>query len=124
MSDRTKSLRIKFWIWRILSALATVGPMAVWGVKGWINGEVGSKVALGLSITVAVILAIFNLVAKHKMRCVGWILLLGIYSCLKDINTLLLVVALCSVLDDFLLTPMYTRVLIKYQINKEIDARG
>ena len=83
-----------------------------------------TKEALGITIVVSAIFFFANLILKYHIRSTVWILLIGIYIALKDITTLLIIISVCTVLDEFLVTPLYKHYKERYKINKEIDKRN
>lgn len=108
-----------FW----LSLLVTVVPVLVYAVMGFCKGEVHEKVTLGITLIVAAILVVINIVFKYHIRSVLWILVLGIYFCIDKIMPLLLLVAVGTILDEFILTPLHKSFKSKAKINREIDKR-
>jgi len=62
-------------------------------------------------------------VAKLRLRCIPWILLLGIYVCLKEITSLLVIMAITTIIDEMIVTPLHKSLKNKYIINKEMDKR-
>ena len=75
-------------------------------------------------MVIAAILVVLNVLMKLSLRCIPWILLIGIYICLKEITVLLIVMALTTVLDELVLEPLAKSFKNKLTINKEIDKRG
>lgn len=108
-----------FW----LSMLVTVAPIGVYLGLAFYNGSVHQKITLGIVMIVAVLLVVVNLVLKYHIRSVLWILILGIYFCLDNIMPLLLIVAIGTILDEFVLTPLHKSFKNKAKINNEIDKR-
>lgn len=108
-----------FW----MSLFITVVPVLVYVVIGFIEGSIQQKMTLGLTLTLAMMLTVINVVFKYHIRSVIWILVLGIYFCLKDIMPLLLIIAGATVIDEFVLTPLHKSYKAKAKINREIDKR-
>lgn len=109
----------------ILSFSCTILPMAIYTIMAFINNEVEkvNKYTLGLMCSLAIIVTLINIIAKLHLRCIPWILLLGIYICLKDITTLLIIMAITTIIDELILMPLHKSFRNKYTINKEIDKR-
>lgn len=122
-SDITKKYQKLSHLFNFLSVFITVVPIVVYIVLGFINGEVQQKLTLGVTVTIAMLLTVVNVVFKYHMRSAIWVLVLGIYFCLKDIMPLLLLVAVSTILDEFILTPLHKSYKSKAKINKEIDRR-
>ena len=122
-SDITKKYIHLSRFFRALQILILLLPIIVYAVMGFVNGEVTEKITLGISLTVALILFVINIVFKFHLRSCLWIMVLGIYFCIDNIMPLLLIVAIGTIVDEFLLTPLYKSFKNKATINKEIDKR-
>lgn len=122
-SDVTKKYRTLYWVFFSLSLTVTLAPVLVYTIIGFINGEVTEKLSLGITLAVAAILFIINMIFKYHIRSTLWVLVLGIYFCIDNMMPLLLCVAIGTILDEFLLTPLYRKFKQKLQVNKEIDKR-
>lgn len=123
MSDITKGYKKKYLIFKITSIVITILPMFIYLILGFANGSSEQKFVLGLMTFVAICLTGVNLLFKYSIRSTIWILLIGVYVCLNNITTLLIVIALCTIIDEFILTPLAKKYKDKYKMNKEIDAR-
>ena len=122
ITTRYKNLTIlTFW----LSVLLTLCPILIYVARAFISSEVQSvnKYTLGVMCSVALIVTIINIVAKLHLRCIPWILLLGIYICLKEITSLLVIMAITTIIDEMIITPLHKSLKNKYIINKEMDKR-
>lgn len=122
-SDETKKYSTLSHLFLGISLIMTFVPILVYVIIGFINGEVHEKVTLGISFMVAVILLAINLIFKYHIRSILWILVLGIYFCLDNILPLLLVIAISTILDEFVFSPLHKHYAAKAKINKEIDKR-
>lgn len=123
MSQTTIELKRKKNIFHLLSWILAFLPITIWlGIAMAKSTEV-TKQALGLTIVVSGLFFLANLILKYHIRSTVWILLIGIYIALKDITTLLIIIAVCTILDEFLVTPLYKHYRDRYKINKEIDKR-
>lgn len=124
MSEITKQYRTKKYICLGLSLLVTVLPVLVYLIKGFIEAETVQKLSLGMFAIASVALVAINILLKMHLRSPIWLLVLGIYIALKNILPLLIMVAIGTILDEFLFTPLYKSYKAKTQINKEIDKRS
>lgn len=106
MKNKYKKRRNLFFI---LSFLATFGPFMYYGIKAIIEGEPVEKFALSMFSIVAVIIAVVAAMLKVHLRSVIWILLLGVYFCLDNLIGVILVVAICTILDELVFSPVYKR---------------
>ena len=101
----------------------TLIPLVIYTIKGFCEGTPGSKVTLGVCFTTALILTIINVVFKYHMRSTIWILMIGLYVAVDNIIPLLIILAISTIIDEFILTPLSRHYKAKYTINKEIDKR-
>ena len=120
----TKEYRREKWLLLILSVLCNLLPIAIYTIKAFIVAGVGQKVTLGVCLTLSILFVLINIITKHRIRSTLWILLIGIYVCLDHIQSLLIIMAITTIIDEFILEPAYKRVKNKYIINKEIDKRN
>lgn len=122
-SDVTKKYARLSLLFFWLSIIVTIVPVIVYTGLAFANGEVHQKVTLGITLAIAIILVVINLVFKYHIRSSVWILTLGIYFCMKNILPLLLMLAIGTILDEFVLTPLHKSYKNKKTINYEIDKR-
>ena len=106
MKNKYKKRRNLFFI---LSFIATFGPFMYYGIKAMVEGEPVEKFALSMFSIVAVIIAVVAAMLKVHLRSVIWILLLGVYFCLDNLIGVILVVAICTILDELVFSPVYKR---------------
>ena len=109
----------------LLSAICSICPILIYVIKAFVDKDVQemSKYTLGIMCSVALVVTLINIVAKLHLRCIPWILLLGIYLCLRDITTLLVIMAITTIIDELILMPLHKSFKNKYTINREIDKR-
>lgn len=122
-SKITKRYTILYRLFLALSIIALAVPVVVYSVIGFVNGDVKEKLTLGITLIIAIMLTMINLIFKFHIRSVIWILVLGIYFCIDNIMPLLLIVAISTILDEFIFTPLYKKYRSKARINREIDKR-
>lgn len=123
MSKTTSDLKRKTLILHVLSWILTFLPVLIWVPMALSKSTEATRNVLICSITICIILCGLNVIFKHHIRSVVWILMLGIYVCLKDIQALLIVIAIFTILDEFFVTPLYKHYKERYHINREIDKR-
>lgn len=107
-----------------LSIAITVFPMMFYVIKAFAEGAVHEKLTLGIMATVAIIISIFSIWRKIVLRSTIWILLLGIYICMDYILPLILMVAIGTILDEMILTPLYKHYKAESIASKVIDKRS
>ena len=125
MTDKTKKYRQIYWILFIISLMLNFVPLIVYVIKGYadVNVSEGRKVTLTLTMMVALVLTVYNILAKKHMRSVIWILLLGVYFAIQKIELLLILMAICTIIDEFVVEPLIKVYKRKYKTNYEIDGR-
>lgn len=123
MSDITNKYKKRYRILQALSIIVTALPLIAYVIYGFIQGTVGQKATLTLTLIVCIILVVINFVFKYHIRSTIWLLLIGIHLCVNNIETLLILVALTTMLDEFVLAPLAKKSREKYVINNEIDKR-
>ena len=122
MTSKYKKLSILTFL---LSAMCSLCPILIYVIKAFVDKDVKevNKYTLGIMCSVALVVTLINIVAKLHLRCIPWILLLGIYLCLRNITALLVIMAITTIVDELILTPLHKSFKNKYTINKEIDKR-
>ena len=122
MTNKYKKLSILTFL---LSTICSLCPILIYVIKAFVDKDVQevNKYTLGIMCSVALVVTLINIVAKLHLRCIPWILLLGIYLCLKDITALLVIMAITTIIDELILVPLHKSFKNKYTINKEIDKR-
>lgn len=123
MSDVTKKYKKRYKVLTILSILLNIVPILIYSITGFIQGSIGEKVTLSLALIICIIFVAINMAFKYHIRSTIWIALIGIQVCLKNITTLLIIIALFTMLDEFVISPLAKKYKTKYTINNEIDER-
>ena len=127
-SKITKKAKAFYIIFGILHLLCLLGPFFYFIPYAFITGAVVSKVALGLSTAVSLILALISLLVDttHKAglhRSILWTLIGGILFCLSAVKPFIWIMAIASIFDELIFSPLKARFKTKYHTNKEIDKR-
>lgn len=124
MNDITKKYRTISLVLLIMCILLNVAPLATYTVMALCQANlVVEKVALTSTIFIVLIMSLYSLVSKTALRSRIWIILLGMYVCLDYILAPLIIIAICQVLDEMFINPLYKHYKNKYTINREIDKR-
>lgn len=121
----TKKLKTKYIIATILSFLLNVCPLLVFTIIAFISGTaIVHKVTLSMTLLIVFIFTAITFFNKTVFRSKLWILLIGLWLCLDNILTPLIVFATCQVIDELIVTPTKNHYKNRYRINKEIDTRS
>lgn len=121
-SKITKKSYLGLWVLRIIDVIILIGPLATYLVLV-LCGKLpvrthGEFVVLGAS-AIGLILVIANVVFQKHLRSPIWIVFLGFAYALDKLLPLVITIAICSILDEFVVTP-----LIKYQRQKWVSNRA
>jgi len=124
MSEKTKKCKRMKNLFLTLSLLANFLPLVIYIFKGFIEGEtVAHKIGLTTTLMVAAIMTLLNFIFKFKIRSIIWVLLLGIHICVDRLIVLIVLIAICTILDEFILHPAYKKYRERFVINNEMDER-
>lgn len=125
-SKYTKECRFKLWFFRILDWICLVAPLIIYIIIALSSGEavVIQKVAVVSTTMVAIILTAFNVLSQKKLRCPIWIILIGLFVAIRDyLMPLIIILAITSILDDLVFTPLIGYYKTKLISNKAMDER-
>lgn len=120
----TKKTRIYSILFTILSVLLNIGPIATYTIIALVNSNLTyQKVALSMTVFVVLILTVISMANKVAMKSRLWVILIGLYICLDYIMTPLIIIAICQVVDELIVSPLAKHYRLRYKINKEMDLR-
>lgn len=119
----TKKYKTTTRILGLLSFLLTMGPLLVYSIIGLFNAPPAKAVTLTITLITVLIFTLINLIFKHRIRCTTFVLLAGIYAALGHITSLIIIMAITTALDEFVVVPLYHKYKNLYTINNEIDKR-
>lgn len=123
--SRTAKFRSLYWLFFFVSLLLNVGPLVIYSVGALASAAlVYEKVALCMTVFIVLIMTIISFINKVTLRSRLWIVLIGIYVCLGEILTPLIMIASCQIVDELIVSPLKASFRNKYTINKELDMRG
>lgn len=121
----TKKLHTWLIVLIILSLLLNVGPIAAYCVIAFVEGTVlVEKVALSMTLFVVAILSVIAWANKLVLRSRLWILLAGLFFVLDAFAAPIIIIGVCQVLDELLVSPIKKKIKTRYIVNKEMDRRG
>lgn len=124
LNARTKKAKTKYIVFKTLSICLTFLPLIVYVVMAFIKGAPLQKFTMGCMVTLALIFVALNVIMKYNIRSTVWVLILGIYLCLDNITPLLIIMAVSTILDEFIVSKLAIKYKNQFTINKEIDLRG
>lgn len=120
----TKKYKILKTCFLLLGILCSFGPLIFFLVEGFINAQTVEKLTLTFTTLASIIVAITGAFLKIKLRCPIFIILIGLSIALDKIMPCIVTVAICTILDELVFTPLEKKYKNLYTINKEIDKRG
>ena len=125
MTETTKKYKTIYWTLFTASIALNFLPLFIYVIQGYASIEVeeSRKVVLTGSIMISALLCIYNVLAKKHLRSVIWILLLGVYYAIQKIELLLIIMAICTIVDEFVVEPLCKKYKSKWLTNSEIDSR-
>ena len=125
-SQFTKKSRALLWTWRIIDWLCLFAPLLIYLIIGLASNSIttGAKVTLVAMLFLALILTVINVIAQKHLRCPIWILLIGLYIAMdKYLMPLIIILAITSILDDLIFTPIIHYYYTQTVASKTIDKR-
>ena len=125
-SSYTKKAHSLLWLYRILDIICLFLPLIIYVIIALASGGVAAigKVAVVGSVMVAAILVAINVIAQKRLRCPIWIVILGLYVAIQQyLLPLIVILAITSVVDDLVFTPLIHKWYTKYQASVVIDER-
>ena len=125
-SEFTKKTRRLYWTFRGLDLACMLAPIVIYAIVALFHNEtlVSGRMALSASFVIVILLTILNAVAKLRLRCPVWIFMLGLYVAVKEkLLPLIIILAVMSILSDFILSPLANKYARKLEASKTIDER-
>lgn len=111
-------------IFTLASLLLNIFPFAFYVTEALLGGAATvEKVALTSTLFVVLVMTLVALVNKKAMRSRLWILLIGLYVCLDNILTPLLMISICQIIDEVVVSPLAKVFRVKKTIHRELDKR-
>lgn len=121
--ETIKYKRIYSFTW-LLHILLNIAPIAIYIIKALIEANLTTeKVTLCSTVFIALILSVVSWVNNIAMRSRLWIVLIGLYICLKSLITPLMIIAVCQVVDELIVAPVMRSARENAKINAQIDKR-
>ena len=124
LNARTKKAKNRYILFKSLSICLTFLPLIVYVIMAFVKGAPLEKFTMGCLVTIAVVFVTLNVIMKYNIRSTVWVLILGIYLCLDNITPLLIIMAVSTILDEFVISKLANKYKNQFTINKEIDKRG
>lgn len=121
LRQRTINLKRKARLYGFLSNVLTLMPVAIYFVVAFASGSVAQKTSLGFMFTAALFITVLNFAKKLQLRSALWIMILGIYTVIRNLIPLLLLTAILTILDEFIFAPKYKKYSRLAETNVEID---
>lgn len=124
MANFTKKSKKNRDICRLISLILTILPLLIYMILAFVNGKPVQKITMGICCFTSLIFVAINVIFKYHIRSTIWICLIGIYCCVSNIVPLLIIMAITTILDEFIFTPLSKKYNSQYKIHQEIDKRS
>jgi hypothetical protein len=82
-----------------------------------------NKMVLGVVFTFIFIISIFNILASFHKRTPGWIFIFFCIWLVENMIAIIIIIGVCTILDELIAEPMYKKYKARYVFNKEYDRR-
>lgn len=125
LSEKTKKQRLSYRLLLMFHVLLNILPLTYFTIKAYLNSNViTERITLSLVLAVVVILTAVTFINKTVLRSRLWIMLIGLWVCLDSIVSIIVIIAICQVVDELIAEPMCKKSKALYHINREIDKRS
>lgn len=125
-SKYTETLEKQLILFRIFDWICLFLPTIVYVFIAWFDSgiTVAGKVSVAGTVLIALILTVFNIIAKKNLTCVIWIVLIGLFVAFKEfLIPLIFIMAITSAIHDFLLGPLTETYNTKVIASRTEDER-
>lgn len=128
MTKRTKQCRNLRDLFTVLHLVCLFGPFLYYIPTAFVEGEPGQKLALSLTMVVALILGAFTLLAEAATKgglakSIMWTLILGVCFCIPKVEVFVYIMAIISIIDELVIVKLRDKYKTAFLANKEIDRR-
>ena len=125
-SNFTKRVRRKLWMVRALDWACVALPVVGYVLFGLFSHDVETikKLVLISMCIISGIVSVTNVFMRQRMRCVVWILIIGLYVAVRELLLpLIIIMAVTAVADDVIFSPLIAYYQAKLASSKTIDQR-
>ena len=127
-SQQTKKCKRRKIFFSILHFLLLFGPLLFFFPYGFIIGTTVTKVSMGLSVLVSIILSFIAILVDANNRgglskSIMWILIAAVLMALTQVKTFVFIMAGTSIFDELVVCPLKNKNRAKLISNREIDKR-
>lgn len=124
LTKRTRKFRLLSRLFHFISWLCLVCPLAWFAIAGFMeNNAIYEKFAVCGTLLVAGIIAIVCYVNRVIMKSKIWLIVLAMAVVLDTFLPILIFTAICEVLNEIIITPLYNHCHDVYIANLEQDRR-
>lgn len=125
-SNYTKKAIKILWLLRFCNLAFLFVPVMVYVIIALASGgvTVTGRVSVVSSVMVSIILTTFNVITKRNLRSPRWIILIGLFVAIREaLLPLVIMLAVTSVLDDLVFTPLIDHYKHVVETSLVIDKR-
>lgn len=129
MSKRTKHCKSMKILFSLLHLICLFLPLIISIPQAFAMAQGAKQVGLTFSLISALCIGLISIFvdAKYKsgfQKSILWVILIGLAITLNEIKTLLMWIAILSIIDELLVIRLRDLYKTKFVTNKEIDLRG
>lgn len=123
-SNITKHYGKWYIIFGALSIISFFFPMIYFTGEALYTAQlVHQKIAICSTVMAVIIMSIVAAVNKLVLRSRVWIIVIGLWLCLENFLTPIIVIAVTQILDELIFSPLCKYFKERYVINRQIDKR-
>ena len=125
MSEITKHAgRCKF-LWGLIRAILLIGPLVGAFLYALSSGQIESKntIIFGVAFAFIIFVSLINILCKFHSCIPGWAFIFFCIWLCNNIHIILIIIGVCSIVEEILAKPFYEHYKKLYEFNKEYDRR-
>lgn len=122
-SKITKEISAKYWVLKSIDLIILWCPLIIYFFIAMADGGVTTLRKAGLvgTVVIAIILTIFNIITRHHLRSPLWIVLIGLYCAVDYLLPLIIIIAVATCLDEFVLQPLVKKYKTQLEASRVYD---
>lgn len=119
----TKKYRTIYWVLRSIDLILLWAPLIIYFIVALCDTGVTTNKKIGLvaSVIVALILVLFNIIARHHLTSPLWIVLIGLYIAIDYLLPLVIIIACVTIADEFVFQPYLKKLTTRLEASKVYD---
>lgn len=123
MNQRTQKFRKLYWSFKVIDIILSFGPVLYFLGYGLATGSTQTKLVITMASMIGILLTIWSLMMKYRWKSPILFLIVALTAALEQIRIAILVIAICTFIDELVIEPLTKKFALKLNINKEMDKR-